>query len=460
MFLLYNGEFQEIDMQMDHNDQQILDACEKRRRFVGQQIGDFEIISAEYDWGLRRQVNIAKCIRCGKEKEIPNLRDFARGKGVGRACPCRYKKERSIPAGEIYRTYIGKVVGSFRLLSYEARKGFRTECIECGKQKWVSGKRILNQEEKCNHKIVRDYSDPSYLDKRIGNLTVVEKVGNMFRFRCDCGTEIVQRPTDVFRMDNVKTCGRVDCPCHRAAVKAGEIKRQQGVEFEKECAAMMQKQGFTVEMTPETGDYGVDFFATVNGERVAFQCKRLKSASLVGAVQEVYAGGRYYDCCKFVVVAPSGFTYSAELMASKLGVQLEIDLQNFKLKTLEENKIDTQKIKAFSRNALIWEIDGVAKPAYQWCAEYGVSRNAVTDRMERGLDLKSALTMSQYRKNQNLIEIDGVLKTRQQWCDQYGISPQLYNYRVKYSKLSPIEALTKEKKEAKRITGTPKSADI
>ena len=456
MFLLYNGEYKEIDLQLDYNAQQILDAYEKRKSFVGQHIGDFEIISVEYDWGLRRQVNIAKCVRCGEEKEIPDLRSFERGKGVGRTCPCRYKKKSpKVPLSETYRGYIGQTVGIFKLVDYKETRGFRAECAVCGKQKWVSGKRILTGVETCDHKVVRNYSDPSYMGKRIGSLTVVERVGTLFRFRCDCGTEILQRPTDIFRMDSVKTCGRMECHYHQVTQKAGAIKRQAGIAFEKECAAMMENQGFPVEMLPESGDYGVDFFATVEGERVAFQCKKLKGASVVKAVQEVYAGGRYYDCCKFAVVSPSGFTHSAKKMASKLGVQLEKDLLCFRLKNdLEENLIETRKIQASSGRAIVWEIDGISKPAQQWCDEHGVSRSGVLHRLRRGMDLKAVLTVPKRPGSSKvIIEINGVCKTKQAWCDDYGISPQLYDYRVKYSKLSPLEALSKEKQNLKSQSG-------
>ena len=81
MFLLYNGGYKEVDIPKDYNDQQILDALESRKRFVGRRIGDYEIIAVDYDWGLRKQVNIAKCVTCGAEKEIPSLHDFERGKG-------------------------------------------------------------------------------------------------------------------------------------------------------------------------------------------------------------------------------------------------------------------------------------------------------------------------------------------------------------------------------------------
>ena len=454
MFLLFNGEYQEMDIQLDYNNQQILDACEKRQCFVGQQIGDFEIVSVEYDWGLRKQINIGKCVHCGKEKEIPDLRAFERGKGVGMRCPCQNKKKKKtpkVPLNETYRGHVGQTVGIFKLVDYQEKRGFRAECVVCGKQKWVSGKRALTGVEPCDHKVVRDYSDPRYMGMRVGNLTVVDRVGKLFRFRCDCGEEVVQRPTDIFRVDNVKTCGRAECRYHQAVRKAGAIKRQAGIAFEKECAEIMESQGFPIEMLPESGDYGVDFFATVDGERVAFQCKRLKASSFVRAVQEVYAGGRYYDCCKFVVVSPSGFSSSAEMMASKLGVQLEKDLQCFHLNGLEENLIKTQRMQTSSGRAIVWEIDGVSKRAQQWCDEYEVSRSCVTRRLQQGMDLKTALTAPKKQGNSTVtIEIDGVCKTKQEWCDDYGISPQLYDYRVKYSNLSPVEALSKEKEIRRR----------
>ena len=165
----------------------------------------------------------------------------------------------------------------------------------------------------------------------------------------------------------------------------------------------------------------------------------------------MYAGGRYYDCRKFVVVSPSGFSSSAEMMASKLGVQLEKDLQCFHLNSLEENLIKTQRMQTTSGRAVVWEIDGVSKRAQQWCDEHEVSRSCVTKRLQQGMDLKTALTTPKKQGSSTvIIEINGVCKTKQEWCDDYGISPQLYDYRVKYSKLSPVEALSKEKEIRRR----------
>lgn len=449
MLVLYNGEKKDFDVTQVLSFEQILEGIGYRqKKFLGQEYGDFKIIMVDYDWGTCRQRNIARCLRCGMEKEIPNLRDFERGKGVSRFCRCGYEvktqsKKQAKPK-EDYSNHVGETYSGINLVDYQKDKGFRAECIVCGKQRWISGKAGLAGTWECNHKKVRDYSDPKYMGMHIGNLTVIGREGKFFTFRCDCGEEITRKPTEVFRLEAVKTCGRSECQYHKALLKKGNETRLAGISFENEWAEAMEQQGFAVEMTPESGDFGVDFFATINEEKVAFQCKKLKPSSVVSAVQEVYAGGRYYDCCKFVVVSPSGFSYPAELMASKLGVQLEKDLSNFELKSLEENKIATQKIQTFSKSGLIWEIDGVAKPAHVWCKEYEISKPAVTSRIKQGMTLKEALTMPKYSRN-NFIEIDGIINTKKTWCDMYGISAQLYDYRVKYSGLTPKEALQKSK---------------
>jgi len=446
MEVLYEGRRCEYDVTQNHNWEQTIEYNEYRQVYVGQQFGDFKIISVDYDWGTRCQVNIARCVHCGAEKEIPDLAAFKRGKGVGQLCKCRYNRKKDcISPKEIYEKRIGETHNGFLLVDYIKGKGFRVECTDCGKQKWATGKSVMDGRVECNHRIVTDYSDPKWIGARIGSLTAISREGGKVRFHCDCGEEIIRYPNEVFNDKGVRSCGRTECVYHKAAIYGGNDRRLRGLKFEAECASELKEQGYTVEMTPGTGDYGVDFFAIVGGEKVAFQCKQLKVESMVRAVQEVYAGGRYYDVCKFVVVSPSGFTYPAELMAQKLGVQLEKNLENFELKELSENRINTQRIISYSGRKLFWEIDGVSKPAEEWCREYGITRSAVIDRMKKkGMSLGEALMKPKYESKVS-VEISGVTKSKRDWCNEYGISPQLYDYRVKYSGLSPLEALTKEK---------------
>lgn len=425
----------------------ILESVERNKALMGQQIGDFEIISADYDWVMGRQANLVRCVRCGVEKSVANLATFVRGKGEGQLCKCRYRKEEK-PPKVAYSDYVGQTVNGFRLLSYEIGKGFRTECVECGKQKWAGGKAVLDGKVECNHQITTVY-DESLIGKKYGHLTAVEKVGKVFRFRCDCGFEKLIRPTDVCR-SLITTCGRPECEYHqRNGINPVKLKAcKDGFVFEKQLATVFERAGYKVVRTPDTGDYGVDFIVEILGEKWAFQCKKMKSPAGVSAVTEVYGGGRYYDCTRFCVASPSGFTYQAKQIAAKLGVQLETDTFHFGV-TPEQNAaalLETSLTKFERSNHVMWEIDGIVKPAEQWCEEYGLSRQCVVSRVKNGMDLKTALTTHKYSGRKGVtLTINGVTKTKQEWCDEYGISPQLYDYRIKYSGLSPIEALTKEK---------------
>lgn len=219
----------------------------------------------------------------------------------------------------------------------------------------------------------------------------------------------------------------------------------EGLAFEKRFALVFKKAGYKVTKTPDSGDFGVDVIIEIKGEKWAFQCKKLKKPAGVRAVAEVYSGGRYYDCTRFCVASPSGFTQQARMMAAKLGVQLENKSFHFNVST-EQNAVEllqTTLTKYETTKKVMWEIDGIVKPADQWCDEHGINRNTVVNRVKNGMDLKSALTSPRYGCRV-MVEINGVVKSKRDWCKEYGVSTQLYDYRTKQAGLSPIEALTKE----------------
>lgn len=445
MKVLYNGEYREYDVSCDPQSGNILDGLARRKQYLGELVGDFKIVRVDYDWGTHKAVNVARCERCGFAKNIADLAAFRRGKGEGQLCKCRYVKKEK-PQKVTYSDYVGQTANGFRLLSFEKGRGFRVECAECGKQKWASATAALRGVVRCNHRITATYDD-SLIGEKYGHLTAVERVGKFFRFRCDCGFEKVLRPTDVCR-GMVTTCGRPECEYHQeTGVNVNTLEAQKrGFDYEKQIAAVFEKAGYKVIRTPDSGDFGVDVLVEINGEKWAFQCKKLKVPAGVSAVTEVYGGGRFYDCTRFCVISPSGFTYQAKQIAAKLGVQLETKSFHFGV-SQEQNAaklLETSLTKYEGSRKLMWEIDGIVKPAELWCKENGISREAVVRRVKNGMDLKTALTTRKYG-GRITITIEGVTKTKQEWCDEYGISPQLYDYRIKYSGLSPIEALTKEK---------------
>lgn len=100
-----------------------------------------------------------------------------------------------------------------------------------------------------------------------------------------------------------------------------------GEEFERYIAKKLRAKGYhNVQLTPVTGDYGVDITANKGGVRYAFQCKRYAVPVGVKAVQEVFSGSRQYGADRAVVVTNSSYTPNAKTLASTLGVTL-LDLE-------------------------------------------------------------------------------------------------------------------------------------
>lgn len=103
-----------------------------------------------------------------------------------------------------------------------------------------------------------------------------------------------------------------------------------GHEYEHACAKKLKKQGFTnVQVTKGSGDQGIDVIAHKNGKKYGIQCKYYSSPVGNHAVQEAYAGAKYYGCDYAVVMTNTTFTKSANELAKRIGVQL-----------WENNKID------------------------------------------------------------------------------------------------------------------------
>ena len=455
MVVLYNGEYKEFDVTTSPNWEQMLEIQSRNYpQWEGRVYGDFEIVKIEYDWYLSAQRGTVRCIHCGAEKFIKNPADFRRGKGVSQKCTCQkpQKEKKVLPKSkdetksDNYRKMIGQTAGDFELLDYVPRKGFRMRCRECGCEVYKHGAAVIRGETMCRHIRQNTYGD-DLIGQRFGNLTVLERKGRYFNCRCDCGFEKVLRPTDFVR-GAIVTCGRPQCEFYLARLGSGSgVKsRAVGLDFEHHLQSVFENAGYEVERTPDSGDYGVDFIVAINDERWAFQCKKLKSPASTHAVLEVYAGGRYHDCTRFCVASPSGFSYNARKCAAKLGVQLETEKFRFNMKKDDyvAEMLETMQHTSNAGSTVLWEIDGVIRPAQEWCDAYGVSKSTVMKRVKDGMSLKDALRKPKYSARIT-IDIDGVIKTKQEWCTEYGISPQLYDYRTKQGGLSPMEALTKHK---------------
>lgn len=117
------------------------------------------------------------------------------------------------------------------------------------------------------------------------------------------------------------------CSTYNWIFSAPEIRKyqpvQDGLEFEVLCTQILTAKGYeNVELTPTTGDYGVDIFAEKDGVRWAFQCKYYTNPVGVRAVQEIYSGRDFYHCMVGVVMTNSRFTKNAVTLANELNILL------------------------------------------------------------------------------------------------------------------------------------------
>lgn len=101
-----------------------------------------------------------------------------------------------------------------------------------------------------------------------------------------------------------------------------DIDLMSGAEFESFVTYLFNKLGYKATNTKLSGDQGIDVIATKGNTMVAIQCKCFHGSVGNHAVMEAYAGAKYYNADKCIVVTNSTFTKSARELASKNGVVL------------------------------------------------------------------------------------------------------------------------------------------
>ena len=113
---------------------------------------------------------------------------------------------------------------------------------------------------------------------------------------------------------------------------AGFRENMSGEEYEEYCKYILKQKGWRVNLTPTSGDQGVDLIASKEYLKVCIQCKRYSKPVGNKAVQEIFAGKQYYDGSHGVLVSNAGFTKSAKSLALKTEIIL---LSDINLKNLE-----------------------------------------------------------------------------------------------------------------------------
>ena len=75
-------------------------------------------------------------------------------------------------------------------------------------------------------------------------------------------------------------------------------------EYEEYIRELFNKQGYTTELTPQSGDYGIDIFATKGREKIAIQVKMYGNSRKVNRsmIMELHGAKDYFGCNKAILV--------------------------------------------------------------------------------------------------------------------------------------------------------------
>jgi len=95
-------------------------------------------------------------------------------------------------------------------------------------------------------------------------------------------------------------------------------------EFEAFVADLYRRKGYYTKNLRDSADQGVDVIAKSYAETLAVQVKHYSPDRRVGSreVRDAYAGARFYDADRAVVVTTSYFSREAARAAARLGVEL------------------------------------------------------------------------------------------------------------------------------------------
>ena len=95
-------------------------------------------------------------------------------------------------------------------------------------------------------------------------------------------------------------------------------------DFEDFIAQLFKDNGYKVEGTNYSGDYGADVIVLKDGVKTAIQVKRYSSTNKVGVkdINQIIGGKEYHKCDKAMVVCTSDYTKQGKNLSSEANVEL------------------------------------------------------------------------------------------------------------------------------------------
>lgn len=95
-------------------------------------------------------------------------------------------------------------------------------------------------------------------------------------------------------------------------------------QYEIYAAQTFTEKGYEVVLTPQSNDYGVDFFATKSEEKIAVQVKMYGDTREINrkAVMELYGAKAFFDCTTAKIITNGVVRKDAVKVAEKLEIEV------------------------------------------------------------------------------------------------------------------------------------------
>lgn len=96
-------------------------------------------------------------------------------------------------------------------------------------------------------------------------------------------------------------------------------------EYEQYVASLYQEKGYKTEVTPLSGDYGIDVIASKGDEKIAIQAKKYGHTSRKvnrAAIMELHGAMAYQHCTKAVLATDGELLEDAIKVAQELNIEI------------------------------------------------------------------------------------------------------------------------------------------
>lgn len=350
---------------------------------IGTMNGVYEIMDINYDFAERGRDVTLKCSLCRKVIHRMMINGRNKWPELIKSCECQ-KEVARVEAEKILKnkkalilSEIGKRYDDYEVIEVEFGKPDKltVRCLTCGCEKQVMASVIVNgtwKGSKCHKHYVQPVKyDESYIGQKNNFLTVTGLTRNKrkekrFICKCDCGKITHVNPNN-WETGVVKSCGCMAVELMRKALKKeNPLNSRRTYRIWK---GMKQRC-----YNPRTDNY-MDY-----GGRGICICSQ------------------WLDSYKEFEAWAFSHGYSNELSIDRINVNGNYEPSNCRWATDEIQMKNRRPIDEWightGRKKVLWTINGVERPAREWCSQFGVSMETVTYRVKnKGMSLQEALSV-------------------------------------------------------------------